>query len=124
PEKIEVRIGYSVLEFVQSTAAKPYHVAFHIAANKEKQALLWLKQRVEILPLGDSEIVDFSSWNAKSIYFYDADHNIIEFIARRHLHQRETTGFSENDIIGIAEIGLVVHDVKSVFEKLNSQTGL
>src|SRR5699024_3566157 len=36
----------------------------------------------------------------------------------------ETTGFSENDIIGIAEIGLVVHDVKSVFEKLNSQTGL
>src|SRR5699024_193687 len=79
---------------------------------------------VEILPLGDSEIVDFSSWNAKSIYFYDADHNIIEFIARRHLHQRETTGFSENDIIGIAEIGLVVHDVKSVFEKLNSQTGL
>lgn len=123
-EKIEVQVGYSILQIEKSKAFKPYHIAFHISAKKEKVALNWLKENVDILKMEEEEIIDFSSWNAKSIYFYDADNNVLEFISRKHLHRVPTKGFSEKDICGIAEIGLAVNDVKSAFEQINNTTDL
>lgn len=122
--KFEVQVGYSCLQFEKNLNATPYHIAFHISAKKEKEALVWLKKRVKILKMGIYEIIDFSSWNANSLYFYDADKNIMEFISRRHLHHSDTEGFSENDICGIAEIGLAVENVKPVFDKIHNTIGL
>lgn len=123
-DKIEVQVGYSVLEIEKSTAFNPYHLAFHIAAEQENRALEWLKERVDILEMEEEEIIDFSSWNAKSIYFYDADHNVLEFISRKHIHQTSSKDFSEKQIYGIAEIGLAVENVESTFEQLHRETGL
>lgn len=120
----DVKIGHSKIRFEYSSGAKPYHIAFHISAEKEQKALAWLKKRVDILTLGGQEIIDFSSWNAKSIYFYDTDQNVIEFIARRHLHKSPQTDFSTQDICGIAEIGLVTQDVKSVYQQIHKESGL
>lgn len=100
-----IKIGYSILEFHRCDTSAPYHIAFHIGADQERQALEWLKKRVPILKNEGKEMVDFPAWNAKSIYFYDVDKNIIEFISRKNLFPT-TSSFSEKSLLGIAEIGL------------------
>jgi catechol-2,3-dioxygenase len=120
----EVQVGYSVLEFEEVEEATVYHIAFHISARREEQALKWLEQRLEVLKDGSDKIVDFPGWNAKSVYFYDADKNIVEFISRREFFVSETEGFSEEDIVGISEIGLATDDVEEKFRFLNSNCGL
>lgn len=126
-----VKIGYSKLQFSYKADAKPYHVAFHISAEKENEALTWLKDRVALLKMGGQEIIDFSSWNARSLYFYDAGNNVVEFISRRHLFTKPIRGFKsagpeffERDIRGIAEIGLATTNILPVYEELHSITAL
>lgn len=113
-----VKIGYSVLEFHQTENSTPYHMAFHIHTHRQNKALAWLKKRVNIIKDEGKEIVDFPAWNAKSIYFYDVDHNVLEFIAREQL-PASGANFSEKNIMGIAEIGLATDAVKENFELLN-----
>ena len=56
-DSFEVRAGYSILEFHLQENATPYHIAFHIPAYREEQALQWLKTRTAILGDGEQEIV-------------------------------------------------------------------
>lgn len=120
----QVSTEFTILEFEQQENATPYHVAFHIPALQEEKALKWLKGRVEILPDGDQEIIDFPAWNARSLYFYDPDKNILEFISREHLFQREIESFSAESILGISEIGLATSNVEEKFNFLNEEFGL
>lgn len=73
----EVQTGYSTLRFQQRDKATAYHIAFHVPDNQYKEALNWVKERVPVLKGNGQEIVDFMAWNAKSIYFYDKDKNIV-----------------------------------------------
>lgn len=119
-----VEVGYSTLEFQQKDSATPYHVAFHIPSIQEELALLWLKDRVNILKDGKEEIVDFPAWDAKSIYFYDEDKNIIELISRKSFHPASSTVFSSQSIFGISEIGLATGNVRSAFDFLQNEFSL
>jgi len=119
PESCSFKIGQSTLVFKYKREAIPYHFAFNIPSNKEDEALKWLKERVEILPFDENEIIDFSSWNAKSIYFYDADKNIVEFIARKNLNINFTDKFSSKSILNISEIGVVTTQIQALFKRLN-----
>ena len=119
-DSFKVRAGYSLLEFHLQENATPYHIAFHIPAYREEQALQWLKTRTAIITDGEQELVDFPHWNARSVYFYDADHNILEFISRRHCFPSESEGFSSQDILGISEIGLATSNVKETFDFLHN----
>jgi len=121
---LDVQIGKAELRFVYQAKAQAYHLAFHITGKKEEAALAWLKNRMEVLRFNEREIVDFSSWNAKSIYFYDADKNVLEFISRAHLFRSEAPGFSSKNICGIAEIGLAAQKIKPIYESLHQKTGL
>lgn len=121
---LRVEAGYSVLEFEKDPNAKPYHIAFHIPAQQEKKALEWLEERVEILPDGAEKIVDFPAWQAKSMYFYDSDENILEFISRKHIFEPASAEFSAESILGISEIGLAICNVEEAFNFLNSNFGL
>lgn len=120
----QVKIGYSLLEIEEKTEATPYHIAFHIPARQDQKALDWLKERVEILQDAGQEIVDFPAWRAKSIYFYDADRNILELISRADLFAFAKKEFSEEDILGISEIGLATRKVRETFDFLNKNFGL
>lgn len=120
----EVIIGYSTLCFRQKEAATPYHIAFHIPARREEQALQWLKQRVDILKDGENELVDFTSWRARSMYFYDAGKNVVEFISREHWFPPENRGFSQQDLVGISEVGLATNEVGKTYEFLNRNFSL
>lgn len=120
----EVKTGYSTLCFRHKEKATPYHIAFHIPADREQQALEWLKQRVDIIKDGENELVDFRSWRARSVYFYDAGKNVVEFISRKHWFPPQTHGFSQDDLMGISEIGLATNEVGKAFDFLNQNFSL
>ncbi|CAN5152808.1 hypothetical protein BH23BAC2_BH23BAC2_00980 [soil metagenome] len=119
----EVKMGYSVLKFVAGNFT-PYHIALHIPPHEEEFALAWLKARLTVQKNGYEEIIDFSAWNARSLYFYDADLNIMEFISRNNLFTERSGGFSEKSILGIAEIGLATHSIPEKFKFLEDRCNL
>ena len=121
---VSFKIGNSVLTFKQGEGTTPYHYAINIPANKENEALDWLKERVAILKDGEHEIQDFDFWNAKAIYFYDPDQNIVELIARRNLENTSDKTFDQNGFLEISEIGMPTTDVKNKYDKLHELTGI
>ncbi len=118
-KKCSFRVGKSMLTFIHKINTAPYHFAFNIPSNKENEALNWLKKRVEILSFEGNEIVNFKSWNAKAIYFYDKDFNIVEFIARKNLNENSSTDFSSASIFDISEIGMPTNNIEATYNELN-----
>ena len=114
----------SKLKFIRKNTSRPYHFAFNIASNKIKESLRWLKSRVSILKNKDDDIVDFPAWNAESIYFYDPDKNILEFIARKNLDNKTSGDFSSEDIFEISEIGVATQDFTDKFKTLTAIPGV
>ena len=119
-EKVTFKTGDGMLSFQFKQSVKPAHFAFNIPSNKVEEALLWLQKRVVILPDGDQQISNFEKWNAKAIYFYDADNNIVEFIARADLNQISSEAFSSKSILAISEIALPTEDIKTVFQSISN----
>ncbi|TDN88705.1 catechol-2,3-dioxygenase [Salegentibacter sp. 24] len=120
----EVETGFSKLSFQQKENATPYHIAFHIPDNQHNEALTWIKERIPVLEGNGQEIVDFLAWSAKSLYFYDEDKNIIEFISRESFTKPESALFSEKSILGVSEIGLATENIQEKFEFLKSNVQL
>lgn len=123
-DSFQVIMGYTVVEFQKDQKATPYHYAVHIPPKQEEKALAWLEQRVEILMDGDDKILDFPNWKARSVYFYDADRNIVELISRTDLFPEGAENFSEENFLGVSEIGLATDNVEDKFQFLNSNFGL
>lgn len=119
-EKIVLKTGKSILSFEYKLQAKPTHLAFNIPFNSIDSALSWLKQRTSILPFQNQQIVRFDSWKAEAVYFYDADHNIIEFIARERLGIKNERPFSPCEIISIGEIAIATDAIEPVYKQINS----
>ena len=123
-KSFEIGLGFSILKFREEKNFTPYHIAIHIPDKQEEKALVWLKSRVPILKNNLDEIIDFSAWDAKSVYFYDEDKNIMEFISRRNFNKPASEVFSEKSLLGIAEIGLATNDIEEKFNFLHRQCGL
>lgn len=123
-DRLQVRLGFSLLEIEKQEAATPYHLAFHIPPQREKVAMEWVEQRMDVLENDGEKITDFPAWNAKSIYFYDAAQNILEFISRRELYPPATGKFTSKEILGISEVGLATANVEEKFSFLNENFGL
>lgn len=119
-QKISFNTGASVLTFQYKKDFMPSHLAFNIPSNKEDDALQWLQKRVEILPDGDNLISDFKSWNAKAIYFYDADKNIVEFIARKNLNLNSNKSFTPQSILSISEMAIAVSNIENMYNTINN----
>lgn len=123
-KSFELVTGYSVLRFEYKENATPYHIAFHIPDRQEQEALAWIENKMSALMHNKEKIIDFSNWQAMSVYFYDCDKNIMEFISRRDFSKPKSAIFNPSNIVGIAEIGLVTDNVKQKFEELNLECGL
>ncbi len=114
------KTGNSILSFEIRENVRPYHFAFNIYSNKEQEALNWLKDRLELLPFNGKELVNFQSWNANALYFYDSEKNIVEFIARKNLKKNSTESFSSKSILNISEIGIASRNMKKTFDEINT----
>jgi len=119
-EMAEFSIGDSILKLTKTNDFTPYHFAFNIPSNKEYEALEWLRERVEILPDEDEELVVLDHWNARAIYFYDKDNNIVEFIARKDLDNASSEAFSSNLLLEISEIGAPVDSIQSIHDDIQA----
>ncbi|MBV1924207.1 MAG: VOC family protein [Flavobacteriaceae bacterium] len=121
---ISIQIGTSLLKIEYKAETTPYHFAINIPANKEVEALDWLKSKVTILKDEANEIQDFESWNSKAMYFYDEDKNIVELIARKNLQNNSVEIFDSNFFLNISEIGLPTFDIEKEFNILHKQSGI
>jgi catechol-2,3-dioxygenase len=102
-----------------------YHVAFNIPASSFAAAKQWLAQRVPLLAhqQGADEWV-FPNWDARALYFFDADGNLIEFIARKELPAGHSEGFGFGDILCISEAGIVVDGIQATASQLCAGLGI
>jgi catechol-2,3-dioxygenase len=123
-DNVLLEFGKSILNIEFKAETTPYHFAINIPSNKEYEALEWLKSRVGILKEEGNEIQDFDFWNAKAIYFYDKDKNIVELIARKNLNNLSNQKFDSNQFLQISEIGLPTLNIENEFKQLKSLTGI
>jgi len=106
-----IKIGRTELVFKQASTADPfYHLAINIPANKIEEAKAWLSGRAELMWMDEykSDIADFASWHAKSVYFFDPAGNIMELIARFDLGNKTDEPFSSDQFLSVSEVGLVL----------------
>lgn len=134
-EVLTIQAGDCVIHFQEFPSAqdKPfYHFAFNIPENKIRSALKWQKGRTDLLPIPEHlrdpeyppEVVDYSHWNAHSIFFLDPAGNVVEYIARHDLRNGASGDFSSADILYPSEIGIIVDDVPGTATALKSAAGL
>ena len=119
PDSVIFKAGSSRLTLREEAGSHPVHFALIIPGNSFLQAHNWLKNRVTLLPFEGEEIIDFPNWNAKSQYFYDADRNIVEFIARRDVASDFTEPFSPASIVQVGEVGLPAENLEALYLQLN-----
>lgn len=126
PLGISFQVGKSVLTFEQSAQLEQqYHFAFNIPHNQLEEAIAWVSERLSLIPTASGEVVaNFDSWNAKAIYFYDCQGNILEFIARFDLDNATEKPFDVHAIECISEIGVVTDDPAMLAERLSKDYGL
>jgi catechol-2,3-dioxygenase len=127
-DQLRVTIGASQLIFTQAAAGihQPYHLAFNIPPQQFAEAKEWLATRTSLAASADGSTVYHSeSWNADSCYFFDADRNILELIARHSTMVAPTEEtFSAKSLLEISEIGIVCDDVAAMVAQLQQQYGL
>lgn len=118
--------GRTLLKFVESDVDKAmYHFAFNIPCNKIEEAVEFMSSRADLLNLqNDSVIADFTSWNAKAIYFYDNNRNIVELIARQDLNNASDKPFSGESILCISEIGIPASYPVQLSKNIHDQLGV
>ena len=127
-EKTEVgftlKVGKSVLTFNKDENSTPYHFAINIPYEAVEDALRWAKEKVAILKNGKFEIHEFEDWEARAIYFYDKDKNIVELIGRKGLNYEYAGSFDVSCIKEISEIGVATTDIESCYNSLSLNIGL
>jgi catechol-2,3-dioxygenase len=121
---IEFIIGNTLLRFEVSQKHTPYHFAINIPSNRIEEAHNWQTEKTDLISYEQNEIITFESWNARSIFFYDPENNIVEFIARKNLNNQTKDNFSENSLIGISEIGTPVVNIEDTYNLINNKLGL
>lgn len=108
-ESISIQAGNSILKFIENKNFNSiYHFAFNIPNNKLEEAIIWVKNKIDLLVIEDKNVIArFENWNANAVYFYDNNGNLLEFIARNDLDNNQSTSFDSKSILNISEIGIV-----------------
>jgi catechol-2,3-dioxygenase len=116
--KITFKVGRSQLTFLHTNNHCIYHFAFDIPHNKLDEVIQWLSARVDLIEFQGSNVIDFPNWNAKSLYFYDNNGNILEFIARFENKNESYHSFDSSNIVSISEIAFVTENVEKLAKNL------
>lgn len=116
---LQVDCGATQLRFVSASQQYYYHYCFLVPPGCLGAAADFLDGRgFEPLPFRGKRLVDFS--NGTSIYFYDGDRNIAEFIQRPSLGHASQSSFSPADVIRLNEIGIPAQNPRNLAAQLIS----
>ncbi|MCT4784792.1 glyoxalase [Exiguobacterium aestuarii] len=116
-----INLGEDALVFQEATTnqERQYHFAINIPANRFKEAKEWIKSRVSLLSEDGEDEIYFEGIDASSLYFYDADENVVELIARHSINVvSDTDVFSTDDFLGIGEMSLTAINPLHVAQEL------
>jgi len=123
-----VKIGSSLLQIQKGARhiSTCYHLAFNIEPSLFLESATFLQHKnISLLNNENKILIDFPDWNARSIYFKDADGNILECIARFNLpHQSFNRLFGAGDFLCISEIGIPVNDISEFLLSVQSKTSI
>ena len=123
-DRISFGVGASILTFIKGTGNPVYHFAFTIPCNQIHEAERWIAAKAAVIKLNNEPIIDFPNWNAKSVYFYDNNGNILELIARFDLENGSDLPFGPFSLLSISEVALATDDVSGLAKHLISEHGL
>ncbi|MGG6231120.1 VOC family protein [Tenacibaculum sp. SDUM215027] len=118
-KSICVKIGTSYLKIIEDSKnlLPAYHLAFNIPKNKLQEAINWSINKVKFVKKENKVLItNFETWNANSVYFFDIEGNILEYIARHDLDNATTEQFNSSQILNISEFG-IVKDQPDVYGK-------
>lgn len=125
-ERVTVTIGSSrlVLEPGDSFDGV-HHLAFGIAPADFELARRWLSQRVELILVDGSEVIEGpAGWNSRSVYFLGPEGIVLEFIARdADAHVPAGQGQFPRPL-SLSEVGIGVPDVTEAVHALTRDLGL
>jgi catechol-2,3-dioxygenase len=123
--RVMIQIGASRLIFEYGDFPARAHYAFDIPENQFAEAAAWLRKRLPILhDEHGTWHFESSDWNADSLYFYDADKNISEFISRHNQPTTSSSPFTGESLVSISEVGLVTPAVIETVTVLKRELGL
>jgi len=121
-----IKVGSSLLQIQKNNedVRSGYHLAFNIEPSLYLEAASFLQgQQIQLLESENKVLIDFPDWKARSIYFRDAEQNILEYIARYNLpHHQYDRLFGAGDILCISEIGVPVNEPKEFISSIKSNT--
>lgn len=121
--RFQIELGEDTLIFQEAITEqeRQYHFAINIPANRFKEAKEWIMSRVPLLTEEGEDEIYFEGIDASSLYFYDADENVIELIARHSINpESNIESFSSNEFLGIGEMSLTVEDPSLVAQELET----
>lgn len=121
--RFQIELGEDTLIFQEAITEqeRQYHFAINIPANRFKEAKEWIMSRVPLLTEEGEDEIYFEGIDASSLYFYDADENVIELIARHSINpESNIESFSSNEFLGIGEMSLTVEDPSLVATALET----
>lgn len=127
PTALRFQAGDTQLTFIaKSTTKAQYHFAFNIATNHVNQAIEWAQTTgLMLLPSPkDETITYFDTWKAQSIYFWDKNGNLLEFIARENTQIQKEVPFTPKEMLNISEIGLITKKPIATGEAIQQQIGV
>jgi len=126
PEQVVFRVGETRMGFRRAApgTSPTYHFAFHVPANRFREAKAWLGGQAELLRFEGDDEFDFDSWSASAAYALDLAGNIVEVIAHRALPTATAEPFAAAWLLGVAEVGLPVADVPAAVAVLEEQFGI
>jgi len=133
PGRLTIAAGATPITFVSADKGRPfYHFAFNIPENKVRAARDWQKDRSPLLPIPQhlrdpaypDDVVNYSHWNAHSVFFLDPAGNVVEYIGRHDLNNARPGGFGSEDVLYASEIAFVVDDVAATAGRLKAAVGV
>ena len=123
---LKLSAGLSTLVFKKDeSAGAVYHFAFNIPSNQFSLAHSWASANLSLIQVKDDDTVaNFVNWNAKALYFFDNNGNIVEFIARFDLDNHSDKPFDGSSVCSISELGIVVSEARPYAEHLIKEYSL
>lgn len=121
------KIGFTKLIFkkTEEAVAPVYHYAIDVPNNLFKASHQYITENAQTIPVTEnSDIADFSNWEAESFYFYDNNGNILEFITRYANQTYKAPPFTKDSYIAVSEIGIVTKNVPDLADRLHEKYGV
>jgi catechol 2,3-dioxygenase-like lactoylglutathione lyase family enzyme len=141
-DSFTIQAGTIRLRFQETESDVIYHVAFAIPRNTFQEAKEWVRGRVSLFAITESQHVYsptsplrvwnkegedeifFPMINARSFYCCDAANNILKFSVCYDLSHEATGADGAASVLHVSEVGLPVEDVRELSARLKDQLGI